>query len=268
MDKDEFTGVKTPVWWLLEPSLDSDVLNEKRKDLGQCWGWDPTTWFAEPDKMVIVFDFLQLHRQDLLRELDVQVDDVYVRSKWLDDLITAKTAPAEKEAGQTASAGTGQTPPSPAAAARPGPTTAAKRPSAFARAKTAEETPAEPGGDAAAATKTDGTTSAAEPATRSPFGRRAASTGEADQASVGEPATASTEPTTETAASEPGTRSPGDLPTPEQAKDTLAKLAADPAVNFSQEDMEEFLTHPNFAQELADAEAELEAKLAAFESSR
>jgi hypothetical protein len=268
MDKDTFTGITTPVWWLLDIELAPDELKEKRKELGKCWGWEDEGWFAQPDRIVAVYDFLYPGYQTLLDELDTQIVEVSVRTKWIDDLIKAKTDSAK----QTATPTTTPTekavapPATDKAVPRPGDTPAPKKASAFGRMKAAEETPSGPPADtgvtagaAAGTPAAGGTSAAAEPRKPSPFAKKAAATEPAAQTPAGGAETA-----VSAATAAAGTESV------EQIKASLSELVADPNVPINQQEADQLLQDPDFARHLAEAEAaieaELEAELAAAEA--
>ena len=180
MDKDKFTGVTIPVWWLLDLQLGPEDLKEKRKALGKCWGWEEDGWFAQPERVGAVFDFLYPRHQVLLDELDSQVDDPYVRMKWIDDLIQAKTSFDEQAATEAATTAenVAAAPAADQAVAKREDPPAPRRASAFGRPNTAEATPSEQPGEGRAPTGADPAgTPAAEPRRPSPFARMAAATG-------------------------------------------------------------------------------------------
>jgi len=172
MEKDQFIDVDKKSWWLLETEIDP-ALEQKRKTLGECWNFTDLQWYTERLKMEEVYQFLELNRSELLRELDEAID-LYRREIWLDNVIHAKRPPKQQVAPQEPAAGKAADvqPKPPAAVPPPAP---AKKPSAFGRAKTAEEpaaqaasgTPAAAGGPAGAAQQ-------AEPRKPSAFGRKAA----------------------------------------------------------------------------------------------
>jgi hypothetical protein len=244
MEKDQFVIVENQGWWLLEPDLDA-VLDERRRTLGECWGWTDLRWYAERLKLEEVYQFLELNRADLLRELD-DATEVYKRQKWLDDVITAKRPAQPTHAEEAAPAA------NKAAEARPAPAPAAKKASAFGRRAPAEGTPADSAPAANPATPAAaGAAAAAEgaqPRKPSPFAKKAAPR---------------TEPAAPVAAA-------GGAESVEQIRESLSQLAADPNVPVNAQEVEELLKDPNFATNLAQAEAaieaELEAELAAAES--
>ena len=268
MDRDKFIGVTIPVWWLLDLQLAPEDLKEKRKALGKCWGWEDDGWFAQPERIGAVFDFLYPRHQILLDELDTQVDDAYVRAKWVDDLIKAKTSVAEEAAAQAATAAqkAAAPPATDKAGVQADDTPAPKKASAFGRLKTAEEKPSEPSAESSvtAASPAGGSPGASgAPATEtrkpSPFARKAA----ANEPVAQNPA-AEAEVPAAGAAAPPGGESV------EQIKASLSELVADPSVPINQQEADELLRDPEFAKNLAEAEsaieAELEAELAAAES--
>jgi hypothetical protein len=236
MEKDQFVAVETQDWWLLQPDLEP-ALEDRRRALGECWNWTELRWYAERVKLEEVFQFLELNRADLLRELDEVNDDLYRRQKWVDDVIKAKkppepttpesAAPAAKKAAET----------------EPAQPSAPKKASAFGRRGTAEGAPADsspaPAAQPAGATP-GGAAAETEPRKPSPFAKKAAAaSGPAAQAAAGAAESA------------------------EQIRASLAQLAADPNVPVSAEQVEELLKDPNFASNLAQAEAAIEAELAA-----
>ena len=130
MEKDQFVAVENQGWWLLEPDLDA-ALEERRRTLGECWDWTDLRWYAERLKLEEVYQFLELNRADLLRELD-DASDLYRRQKWLDDVIKAKR-PAKPTTAEEAAPAAQK-----AADARPAQAPAAKKASAFGRRPAAE----------------------------------------------------------------------------------------------------------------------------------
>ncbi len=170
MEKDQFVAVENQGWWLLEPDLDA-ALEERRRTLGECWGWTDLRWYAERLKLEEVYQFLELNRADLLRELD-DASDLYRRQKWLDDVIKAKR-PAKPTTAEEAAPAAKK-----AADARPAQAPAAKKASAFGRRPAAEGTPAgSPPAANAPAPAAAGAAPAAEgaqPRKPSPFAKKAA----------------------------------------------------------------------------------------------
>jgi hypothetical protein len=235
MEKDQFVAVETQGWWLLQPDLEP-ALEDRRRALGECWNWTELRWYAERLNLEEVFQFLELNRADLLRELDEVNDDLYRRQKWVDDVIKAKKPP-ERTTPESAAPAAKK-----AAEAKPAQPSAPKKASAFGRRSTAEEAPAD--SSSAPAPQPAGATpgpaaAGAEPRKPSPFAKKAAASGPAAQAGAGAAESA------------------------DQIRASLAQLAADPNVPVSAEQVEELLKDPNFASNLAQAEAAIEAELAA-----
>ena len=240
MDKDKFTGVTIPVWWLLDLQLGPEDLKEKRKALGKCWGWEEDGWFAQPERIGAVFDFLYPRHQVLLDELDSQVDDAYVRMKWIDDLIQARTSSAEQAAtgAATTAENVAAAPAADQAMAKREDPPAPRRASAFGRPNTAEETPNEQPGEGRAPTGAHSAgTPAAEPRRPSPFARMAAATG---------PVVRTGAARAETAAS--AATGPAGVESVEQIKASLSELVADPSVPINQQEADALLEGPGLRQ--------------------
>jgi hypothetical protein len=237
MEKDQFVAVDTQGWWLLQPDLEPS-LEERRRALGECWNWTEPRWYAEHLKLEEVFQFLEVNRADLLRELDEVNDDLYRQQKWLDDLIKAKKPPAANAPAEAAPVA------KQVAAANPAPPSAPKKASAFGRRGAAEGASAEsasaPTAQPAGAAQGSAAAGAGQPRKPSPFARKAA---------------AANEPAAQAAA--------GAAESAEQIRASLTELAADPNVPVSAEEVEQLLKDPNFASNLAQAEAAIEAELAA-----
>jgi hypothetical protein len=247
-------------WWLLEPA--SEPTLEQTKKLGEAFGWGEA-WYQDagqvPEQLKVVWNFIQSQSQvtQLWTELASAVDggDLTKRADWLKsviDLKVPKATPASVASASTAPATAAEVSTPAAPAGTPAGEPAPKKPSAFARMKGGEESPAADAGAAAAAEAAAGA-APAEPRKASPFGKKAAS-----------PADATTAPT----AAEPAPADTGDGATPaaattEQLKESLTELADDPNVPISKEDVDQLLSDPNFQQNLAAAQAEIEAELEA-----
>jgi hypothetical protein len=240
MEKSQFIDVSTPGWWLLELRLDPP-LDEMRRKVGACWAWtDSDGWFAKPDSLSQVFQFLVDNKRALLDELD-QPQDVYQREKWCQDLIEARTPgqePAEQPAGRGAAPAGGQSPAAPPPAPPP------KRVSAFGP-KAADQIQASQPAEAAEARAAVET---AEPRKPSPFARKAAPTAE---------------PVPPSPAAGGDESPPPPPPTLAELEDTLSGLVENPAIPISKEEFQEAVQDPDFGAKLAAAESELEAELAA-----
>ena len=50
MRREQFLDLESEPWWLLERELDP-ALEERRRSLGQCWGWTDLQWYADPRKL-------------------------------------------------------------------------------------------------------------------------------------------------------------------------------------------------------------------------
>jgi hypothetical protein len=235
MDRDQFVDVKSPGWWLLHPSLDP-VLDQKRKTLGNCWGWTDVEWFARDENLGEVFRFLDVTRPELLGELD-QLSDVYRRGDWLDRVIEAKT-PAPTEPVEPAELYPPEKQPTSPAGVKPAPPTRAAAPaaprkvSAFARRPTGDESASGQTGPGLAATETTAPARAIESRRPSPFGRKAMAAGEPvirTSAGQSEPAMAPS------GGAEEATRV-------DQDRTALFALAADPRVPVTHEQVSGLLT--------------------------
>ena len=141
MQREQFLDVESEPWWLLERELDP-ALEERRRSLGQCWGWTDLQWYGDARKLEELYLFLEQTGPVLLRDLDDAVD-VDRRKRWLDELIEKKQPAGGDETQEAAAPET----PAPAAAARVGAAGAAptKRVSAFARAQPADQAEPEVG---------------------------------------------------------------------------------------------------------------------------
>ena len=130
LQREQFLDLETEPWWLLERELDP-ALEERRRSLGQCWGWTDLQWYAEVRNLEQLYLFLEQTLPDLLRDLD-EAADVDRRKKWLDELIEKKQPAAGHETQEAAAAKR----PAPPAAAKVGAAGAApaRKVSAFARA--------------------------------------------------------------------------------------------------------------------------------------
>ena len=124
MQREQFLDLESEPWWLLERELDP-ALEERRRSLGQCWGWTDVRWYADPRKLEELYLFLEQTVPDLLRDLDDAVD-VDRRKKWLDELIEKKQPAVGAETQEAAA----PEPPAPAAAAKVG-AVGARRPGRF-----------------------------------------------------------------------------------------------------------------------------------------
>jgi hypothetical protein len=242
LQREQFLDLETEPWWLLERELDP-ALEERRRSLGQCWGWTDLQWYAEVRNLEQLYLFLEQTLPDLLRDLD-EAADVDRRKKWLDELIEKKQPAAGHETQEAAA----PKEPAPPAAAKVGAAGAApaRKVSAFARAKPAEQ--AEP--EAGETEISPAATGTVEPAKKSIFKNKAAS-------AAGP--VAQSEPT-------PGVEPVSVLPTLEEFKETLSGLAGDPQIPISEAEVEKALEDPNFLGKVAAAEAELEAELASAEA--
>ena len=134
MQRERFLDLESEGWWLLERELDP-ALEERRRSLGQCWGWTDLQWYGDARKLEELYLFLEQTVPVLLRDLDDAVD-VDRRKKWLDELIEKKQSAGGHETEEAAAPET----PAPAAAARVGAASASptKRVSAFAGVQPAE----------------------------------------------------------------------------------------------------------------------------------
>lgn len=281
MDKQTFTDVDTPGWWLLHEDPDYK-LTEARKGLGDAFGWSDDKWYTNTDYLDQVWQFLE-SSQSILTALDeVPDNDPDKQVAWVQSLITAK-APAEADA-PAAEAPTPAAPDAPVqvavdAPAAPPPAPAAKKVSIFAKkqsadggagdtAATAAPQSEQPAADAASSdAETDGGTSTpaadaptAEAPKKSIFARKAAPAANASSAAGGEAggAAAGTAATSETGASGADTTGAATAGGPDAAGGVAA--AAEATVAQIEQALRE--EHGEaFGQLLSDAEKVIEDEL-------
>jgi hypothetical protein len=245
MEKDQFIDTEKKSWWLLETEIDP-ALEQKRKTLGECWDWTDLLWYTERLKMEEVYQFLEVNKSELLRELD-EANDLYRRDIWLDSVIHAKRPPKQHVAPQEPTAGKAADVQAKPAVGAP-PTAPAKKPSAFGRAKPTEESAAEPaaGGPAAAGVAAGG--QAVEPKKPSPFGRKPAAA-EAPARPAAREGVGAGEPLP---------------PVSEQIQSVMSDLSADELSSIARDlgltaaEVEAMVKDPDFAGMVAEEQAQLE----------
>jgi hypothetical protein len=85
MEKEQFVDLENP-WWLLREDADTRIV-QGRESLAHNLGWD-LTWYQVQTRVEELYQGIERNGYQLLTDLDQVGDDVEKQVKWLDELLT------------------------------------------------------------------------------------------------------------------------------------------------------------------------------------